>query len=193
MSRDSSDSDDSLNSNSSERLSDCEESGEEMEIVTGELEPYTDEPVASDGERDDLEDGEDVDLDGLTPAGLETRFEHRVAVQEWLVNCLTVSFRIAIFMFIIYQIHSSLSRRCKCEHCNDETLANALEFRCCHEVTNAIGKLVFDGSIENISCITEHEDYAALTNRTVLLQVAPLLSDKQGRGYRRRAGVTENE
>ena len=62
-------------------------------------------------------------------------------------------FRIAIFMFIIYQIHSSLSRRCKCEHCNDETLANALEFRCCHEVTNAIGKLVFDGSIENISCI----------------------------------------
>ena len=92
MSRDSSDSDDSLNSNSSERLSDCEESGEEMEIVTGELEPYTDEALASDGERDDLEDGENVDLDGLTPAGLEARFEHRVAVQEWLVNCLIVFF-----------------------------------------------------------------------------------------------------
>ena len=136
MSRDSSDSDDSLNSNSSERLSDCNESREEMEIVTGELEPYTDEPLASDGELDDLEDGEDVDLNSLTPAGLEARFEHRVAVQEWLVNCLIVFFfRIAIFMFIIYQIHSSLSCRCKCEHCNDETLANALEFRCCHEVT----------------------------------------------------------
>ena len=86
-------------------------------------------------------------------------------------------------MFIIYQIHSSLSCRCKCEHCNDET-ANALEFRCCYEVTNAIGKLVFDGSIKNISCITKHEDYAALTNRTVLSQVAPLLRDKHGRGYR---------
>ena len=92
MSRDSSDSDDSLNSNSSGRLSECEESGEEMEIVTGELEPYTDEPLASDGERDDLEDGEDVDLDGLTPAGLEARFEHRVAVHEWLVNCLIFFF-----------------------------------------------------------------------------------------------------
>ena len=65
-------------------------------------------------------------------------------------------------------------------------LANALEFRCCHEVTNSIGKLVFDGSIETIKLygITEHEDYAALTNRTVLLQVAPLLSDIQGRSYR---------
>ena len=93
MSRDSSNSDDSaLNSNSSRRLSECEESGEEMEILTGELEPYTDEPLASDGERDDLEDGEDVDLDGLTPAGLEARFEHRVAVHEWLVNCLIVFF-----------------------------------------------------------------------------------------------------
>ena len=47
MSRDSSDSDDSLNSNSSEGLNECEESGEEMEIVTGELQPYTDEPLAS--------------------------------------------------------------------------------------------------------------------------------------------------
>ncbi|KAL9977979.1 hypothetical protein ACROYT_G015448 [Oculina patagonica] len=28
--------------------------------------------------------------------------------------------------------------------------------------------MVFDGSIERINCITEHEDYAALTNRTVL-------------------------
>ena len=90
MSRDSSDSDDSLNSNSSGRFSECEELGEEMEIVTGELEPYTDEALASNGECDDLEHGEDVDLHGLTPAGLEARFEHRVAVHEWLVNCLIV-------------------------------------------------------------------------------------------------------
>lgn len=34
---------------------------------------------------------------------------------------------------------------------------------------------MFDGSINHIKCITEHEDYVALSNRTVLLQVAPLL------------------
>ena len=68
-----------------------------------------------------------------------------------------------------------------------------LEFRCCREIANASAKLTFDGSIERISCITQHEDYMALTNRTMLLQVAPLLRDKDGRPYRRRAGVPENE
>ena len=57
----------------------------------------------------------------------------------------------------------------------------------------ARAKLTFDGSIERLSCVTQHEDYEALTNRTVLLQVAPLLRDKNGRSYRRRTGVTENE
>ena len=52
-----------------------------------------------------------------------------------------------------------------------------------------IGKLTFDGSIERISCVTEHEDYHALTNKTVLLQVASLLKDKNERSYRRRGGV----
>ena len=83
--------------------------------------------------------------------------------------------------------------RCKCKQYSDETLADALEFRCCREVTNAKRQLVFDGSIETISCITQHEDYSALTNRTVLLQVAPLLRDQNGRAYRRRTGVHENE
>ena len=75
--------------------------------------------------------------------------------------------------------------RCQCEQCNDMNLVGALEFRCCREVVHSSGKLVFDGSIKRISCITEHEDYAALTNRTVLLQVAPLLRNKDGRSYRR--------
>ena len=52
---------------------------------------------------------------------------------------------------------------------------------------------MFDGSIERISCVTKHEDYVALTNRTVLLQVAPLLKDRNGRSYRRRTGVSEPE
>ncbi|XP_068737892.1 uncharacterized protein [Montipora capricornis] len=159
----SSDSNDSFESDSSESSIDFEESGDEVEVVTGEHAPYQDEPLARDGEQD--EESEDADLDGLTPSVLEARFERRVAVSEW----------------------------CKCKQCSDETLADALEFRCCREVTNARRQLVFDGSIETISCITQHEDYSALTNRTVLLQVAPLLRDQNGRAYRRRTGVHENE
>ncbi len=83
--------------------------------------------------------------------------------------------------------------RCQCERCSDQNLVGALEFRCCREIVNAVGKLTFDGSFERISCITQHDDYTALTNRTVLLQVAPLLTDKDGRKYRRRSGVSENE
>ena len=77
--------------------------------------------------------------------------------------------------------------RCQCEQCNDMNLAGALEFRCSRDVVHSSGKLVFDGSIERISCITQHEDYAALSNRTVLLQVAPLLRNKDGRSYGRLA------
>ena len=40
---------------------------------------------------------------------------------------------------------------------------------------------MFDGSIERVKCITEHDDFAPMTNKTVLLQVGPLLRDKNGR------------
>ncbi|CAH3043429.1 unnamed protein product [Porites lobata] len=51
---------------------------------------------------------------------------------------------------------------------------------------NLVGALEF-------RCFREHEDYAALSSRTVLLQVAPLLRNKDGRSYRRRSGIPENE
>ena len=57
-------------------------------------------------------------------------------------------------------------------------------FVCCSGVlllsrgVNASAKMTFDGSIERINCFAQHEDYLALTNRTVLLQVVPLLKDK---------------
>ena len=85
------------------------------------------------------------------------------------------------------------SFRCLCEHCHTQNLAGATEYRCCREVVDASGKMAFDGSIEKIKCITEHEDYDAISNKAVLLQVAPLLRNKDGRGYRRRAGISENE
>ena len=83
--------------------------------------------------------------------------------------------------------------RCQCGRCSVEHLAGALEYRCCREIANASAKMTFDGSIERISCITQHEDYMALSNRAVLLQVGPLLRGKDGRSYRRRNGVSENE
>ena len=72
-------------------------------------------------------------------------------------------------------------------------LVGALEFRCCREVTDSSAKLMFDGSIERINCITKHEDFNAITNRAVLLQVAPLLRRQDGGTYRRRSGGLENE
>ena len=78
---------DSLQTDSSQSSTDSEESAQELEVDTGELEPYQDEPLASDGERDVGED-EEADIDGLTPAVLEARLERRVAVHEWLVCCL---------------------------------------------------------------------------------------------------------
>lgn len=70
-----SDSNDSFESDSSER---------DEVVVTGEHAQYQDDPLASDGKRDD--ESEDADLDGLMPTVLEARFECRVAVSEWLVN-----------------------------------------------------------------------------------------------------------
>ena len=110
------------------------ESGDEVDVVTGEHAPYQDEPLASDGEQD--EESEDADQDGLTPSVLEARFERRVAVSEWLVN------HAYLFLNIIKQRNCSVIMalpclRCKRKQCGDETLADALEFRCCREVTNA--------------------------------------------------------
>lgn len=156
-----SDSDESCNesdhSESSSSSSRAELGNSEEENMVEE--PYQDEPLASDSDQD-LEDGdEETDVDGLRPSTLKARFEGQINVNEW----------------------------CKCQHCHGEALEDAMEFRCCHEVINAIGKLVFDGSIENIKCITQHEDFSALINPTVLMQVGPLLR------YRRQTGSTQNE
>ena len=64
-----------------------------------------------------------------------------------------------------------------------QNLTGALEYRYCKEIAQVRQKLMFDGSIERIKCITEHVDFAPMTNKTVLLQVGPLLRDKNGRGY----------
>ena len=59
-------------------------------------------------------------------------------------------------------------RGCKCKHCKTENLGGATEHRCCIEFLNIKGKLVFDGWIENLDCIIQHEEYKAITNKAVL-------------------------
>lgn len=63
-------------------------------------------------------------------------------------------------------------------------LVGAREFRCCSEIIQARGKFMFEGL--DADCILNHPDFAALTNRTVLHNVGPLLRDKDGRHYRQR-------
>lgn len=72
-------------------------------------------------------------------------------------------------------------------------MVGALEYRCCHEVHEAYGKLVFEGVAEDVKCITRFVDYKAVTNKAVLELVGPMLKDKKGRCYKRRAGQTKNE
>ena len=67
-----------------------------------------------------------------------------------------------------------------------------MEHRCSIELLNIQGKLVFDGSIEDLDCIIQHEEYKAITNKAVLENVAPLLRCN-GRSYRPRSGITDNE
>ena len=57
-----------------------------------------------------------------------------------------------------------------------------MEFRCCKEVVEAVGKLTFEGIEGN--CILDHPDFDALTNGTVLEQVCPLMKDRKGRSYK---------
>eukprot|EP00112_Aurelia_sp_Birch-Aquarium-sp1_P011559 Seg2427.12 transcript_id=Seg2427.12/GoldUCD/mRNA.D3Y31 product="hypothetical protein" protein_id=Seg2427.12/GoldUCD/D3Y31 len=127
---------------------------------------YQGEPLADSDENEEGEhDAQIDDPDGLAPAILEARYEKRVQVNEW----------------------------CSCNRCDVPLLVGALEYRCCWEVNCAQGKLTFDGSIERIKCVTEHEDFLALMHPAVLKQVAPLLKNRDGRTYRQRAGQTLNE
>lgn len=83
MSSDSETSAFSESSNNEEDIDVSEEEGEDIEVVYSQYTPYQDEPLAEDDEEDDQ--GEEVDLDGLSPAVLESRFERTVAVNSWFI------------------------------------------------------------------------------------------------------------
>lgn len=98
----------------------------------------------------------------------------------------------AIRFHLLFDI-DPLCHRCMCNKCSVGQLAGSREYRCCWEIMSAQGKLTFDGSIERIKCVTEHDDFIALTNTTVLKQVAPLLKRRDGKSYRKKKDTTENE
>ena len=171
-----------------ESTDESQDSEEDWGVIETEIIPYQDEPLADAVDEEtmavDGESDEEKDVDGLTPAVLEQRYERTVTLDSWLVKLLELIAFLHARARIVYDA-IFVYFRCRCRRCNTETLVGSLEFRCCREVTNASGKMVFHGSIERISCITEHDDYDAITNRAVLVQVTPLLRDKDGRTYRR--------
>ncbi|CAH3172739.1 unnamed protein product [Porites lobata] len=117
------------------------DSEDDWGVVDSKILPYQDEPLAAEEEALDFDDSE-RDVDGLTPSTLAERYERTVCLESW----------------------------CRCQHCRTELLVGSIEFRCCREVTSTSGKMVFDGSIEKISCITQHEDCDAITNEQFLFK-----------------------
>jgi len=71
---------------SEESMEETEDSEEEWGVVETQITPYEDEPLAdaNDGESNDSE--EERDVDGLTPAVLEQRYDGTVSVDSWLVT-----------------------------------------------------------------------------------------------------------
>ncbi len=131
-------------SDASRRSVSAEESSSDEDFGTVDMnpyggEPYQDEPLAIAGQEATLNFKEDKD--GIPAETLESRY---IETQFYVFG------------------------RCSCNFSQDELLIGALEYRCCREVICAIGKSIFDGSIERITCIIQHEDYIAMSNEAVL-------------------------
>ena len=76
----------SESSKSTEEEDMLEEEEGDVEVIYSQVTPYEDEPLAdveTDAETD--EDEEETDLDGLTPAVLEARYEREILVDSWYV------------------------------------------------------------------------------------------------------------
>ena len=147
------------------------DSDEEIEVVAvaSIFEPYLNEPLIPDDEgirgENQIVADESKDVDGLTRQELENRYLRAKPLETW----------------------------CVCSYCRLEPLVGSREFRCCHEVAEAYGKVVFDGLTDTHVCIIQHEDFVALVNATNLKMVATLLKDRQGKNYKKKHGQSENE
>ena len=60
--------------------------GSDVEVVVSQITPYEDEPLAEvDDDRETVEENQEADEDGLTPAVLEARYEREITVNSWFV------------------------------------------------------------------------------------------------------------
>ena len=57
---------------------------EDIAVVYGQITPYQDEPLPEDDEKENGE-REEADMDGHTPAVLESRYEREVSLESWYV------------------------------------------------------------------------------------------------------------
>ncbi|XP_028412547.1 uncharacterized protein LOC114535438 [Dendronephthya gigantea] len=144
----------------------AENSSSDGEVDIGSIEPYQDEPLASENDSNSSESenlSENDGPDNIPRIVLERRFERTISVQDW----------------------------CTCDNCSDQHLVGSLEFRCCKEVGEAIRKYTFEGL--EPECIITCAEYNALTEIIVLEQVGPLLKRRDGRYMRREQNTPMNE
>lgn len=67
-------------------LDESEDLDEDWRVIESEIRPYCDEPLADIPHEEDSDDEEERDLDGLTPAVLQSRYEGTVLVDTWYVK-----------------------------------------------------------------------------------------------------------
>jgi len=75
-----------------ESIDESQDSEEDWGVIETEIIPYQDEPLADAVDEEtmavDGESDEEKDVDGLTPAVLEQRYERTVTLDSWLVKLL---------------------------------------------------------------------------------------------------------
>ena len=94
---------------------------------------------------------------------------------------------------IRYERVKPLETWCVCSHYRPDLLVGSREFRYCHEIAEAYGKVVFDRLTDTHAGITQHEDHVALVNMTMFKMVVTLPKDRQGKNYKKKHGQSENE
>lgn len=72
--------------NSTEEEDVFDEEDNDVEVILTQVTPYEDEPLADiEEDAETVADDEETDVDGLTPAVLEARYERETAVNSWFV------------------------------------------------------------------------------------------------------------
>ena len=55
------------------------------------------------------------------------------------------------------------------------------------------GKLVFEGTVEQLRCVTNDAHYEAVIDESVLELAGPFFRTREGAKYKRRGGQSQNE